>query len=648
MEPRDVTWFHCREGCEGYILALHCRDESIHDFQQAKQSCISILKVAKANDCALPEVKAIKKAAGLDLENCYGVQARGFKAAGFGSKKIRYTRAAFLALAVTAALRAGENSVKSGGCLHKIAQMVISSAEHCYSLQGVFRMEWNLIRRFRELSSMQAWLKPRTKKVQVKRMPRPASAPSVPFYRLSENVKAKTMPRPTAAKAKVQDWRRQKCKEEEGPFGAQAKALPAPKGKKACPSEKRPRPEERVEEAMKAWEQANARVEALRAQAAERQDCPVLQAALAMSLKDQSAAYDHFQRQLSKSTEPPVKKVKEELDDGEDSRSEAASDCPSLKLKRRVRLGGVAISGSSRRGSFLWKIVQAARRRLKKSIKEEGNSDDEPDNGRSESYVRKPRQVFILRRAQQDVKEWDPGAAYADVDQVLESWVHLLELRDARTLLWAHERISSCFRHGEHQGRPVASLVADLRNGLDSMDIMPLVGVEDERGTWVISGNRRLHALRTWALECEGEVLVRILVHKHGKDIPQSLFAKYVEASTSRTGGWPEVGGACGWQRSTASAKASPAAVQDQGPALPATFPQLQGRWEGNDATYVVFPFGCEWRCLRSKAGTVKCFSLSYRAGDVTWGFGRFKARLLDSKLLWLDEIGQIAFEWHR
>ena len=78
----------------------------------------------------------------------------------------------------------------SGGCLHKIAQMVISSAEHCYSLQGVFRrgtsggiegmsstvltmvspaimvqtllqvslarMEWNLIRRFRELSSMQA------------------------------------------------------------------------------------------------------------------------------------------------------------------------------------------------------------------------------------------------------------------------------------------------------------------------------------------------------------------------------------------------------------------------------------------------------------------------------------------------------------
>ncbi|CAJ1363545.1 unnamed protein product, partial [Effrenium voratum] len=185
MEPRDVTWFHCREGCEGYILALHCRDESIHDFQQAKQSCISILKVAKANDCALLEVKAIKKAAGLDLENCYGVQARGFKAAGFGSKKIRYTRAAFLALAVTAALRAGEHSVKSGGCLHKIAQMVISSAEHCYSLQGVFRMEWNLIRRFRELSSMQAWLKPRTKKVQVKRMPRPASAPSVPFHRLS-------------------------------------------------------------------------------------------------------------------------------------------------------------------------------------------------------------------------------------------------------------------------------------------------------------------------------------------------------------------------------------------------------------------------------------------------------------------------------
>ena len=56
---------------------------------------------------------------------------------------------------------------------------------------------------------------------------------------------------------------------------------------------------------------------------------------------------------------------------------------------------------------------------------------------------------------------------------------------------------------------------------------------------------------------------MRILVHKHGKDIPQSLFAKYVawphltasfgwlwpaskvEASTSRTGGWPEVGGAC-------------------------------------------------------------------------------------------------------
>ncbi|CAJ1329430.1 unnamed protein product [Effrenium voratum] len=215
---------------------------------------------------------------------------------------------------------------------------------------------------------------------------------------------------------------------------------------------------------------------------------------------------------------------KEELD-SEDSRSEAASDCP---LKRMVRFGGVAFSSYSRRWSFLWKMVQAARRRLRKSIKEEGSSDDEElDTGRSlgKSYVYKPQQTFILRRAQQDVKEWGLGTSHSDVDQVLESWVHL-ELRDARTLLWAHERISARLgrcdwgskdgRHGEH-GRPVAS-AADPRNGLDSLESTPL-GVEDEQGTWVISGNRRL---RTWALE--GEVLARILVHSHGKEV---LFAKY-------------------------------------------------------------------------------------------------------------------------
>ncbi|CAJ1417793.1 unnamed protein product [Effrenium voratum] len=282
------------------------------------------------------------------------------------------------------------------------------------------------------------------------------------------------------------------------------------------------RPEERVGEAMKAWEQANSRGED---QAAERQDCPVHQTALAMAPK---GPVPRPSRPLSTRAAPE----KEELD-SEDSRSEAASDCP---LKRMVRFGGVAFSSYSRRWSFLWKMVQAARRRLRKSIKEEGSSDDELDTGRSlgKSYVYKPQQTFILRRAQQDVKERGLGTSHSDVDQVLESWVHL-ELRDARTLLWAHERISARLgrcdwgskdgRHGEH-GRPVAS-AADPRNGLDSLESTPL-GVEDEQGTWVISGNRRL---RTWALE--GEVLARFLVHSHGKEV---LFAKY---ASTRTGDWP-------------------------------------------------------------------------------------------------------------
>ena len=119
------------------------------------------------------------------------------------------------------------------------------------------------------------------------------------------------------------------------------------------------------------------------------------------------------------------------------------------------------------------------------------------------------------------------------------------------------------------------------------LDITPLVGVEDEGKIWdtwskdvfllnfgckvatsqtfktavhrntvftsriqtrackVVCGNRRLYVLREYSEKvrnANGEIFIPIYVHKKSSSdpLPASLFAKYVEASSTRTGGgWP-------------------------------------------------------------------------------------------------------------
>ncbi|CAE7195370.1 hypothetical protein AK812_SmicGene1029 [Symbiodinium microadriaticum] len=163
--------------------------------------------------------------------------------------------------------------------------------------------------------------------------------------------------------------------------------------------------------------------------------------------------------------------------------------------------------------------------------------------GRLEQERLTAQQVKILRRAQ-TCCDWDPSR-YSP-EGVMSKWGHLLQFLLPEDLCFCHSQISWQFRSPPHCGQPLSRLLEDLLSEkVFPLDITPLVGVEDEGKIWVVCGNRRLYVLRQYSQKvrhANGEVFIPIYVHKKSSSdpLPASLFAKYVEASSTRTGGgWP-------------------------------------------------------------------------------------------------------------
>ncbi|CAE7246152.1 unnamed protein product [Symbiodinium sp. CCMP2592] len=163
--------------------------------------------------------------------------------------------------------------------------------------------------------------------------------------------------------------------------------------------------------------------------------------------------------------------------------------------------------------------------------------------GRVEQERLTAQQVKILRRAQ-TCCDWDPSR-YSP-ERVMSKWGHLLQFLLPEDLCFCHSQISWQFRSPPHCGQPLTKLLEDLLSEkVFPLDITPLVGVEDEGKIWVVCGNRRLYVLRKYSQKvrnANGEIFIPIYVHnKSSSDhLPASLFAKYVEASSTRTGGdWP-------------------------------------------------------------------------------------------------------------
>jgi len=125
--------------------------------------------------------------------------------------------------------------------------------------------------------------------------------------------------------------------------------------------------------------------------------------------------------------------------------------------------------------------------------------------------------------------------------RALTDFKHLLCHLDVQGLRHTHGEISKRFRHGQHRGQLVDGLAQKLRGGeVQAADITPLVVIQWGRELWVVCGNRRLKALKDFALQApQGAppVRVRCILHKHIANIPGPLIAKFILAwSTTNAG----------------------------------------------------------------------------------------------------------------
>ena len=79
------------------------------------------------------------------------------------------------------------------------------------------------------------------------------------------------------------------------------------------------------------------------------------------------------------------------------------------------------------------------------------------------------------------------------------TYANLIREIDVSDLRYSHDSISKKFMHGEHKGQSIETLAYDMWYGrLQTRDVKPLVGVTWKGAVWVICGNRRCRALKTY------------------------------------------------------------------------------------------------------------------------------------------------------
>lgn len=126
--------------------------------------------------------------------------------------------------------------------------------------------------------------------------------------------------------------------------------------------------------------------------------------------------------------------------------------------------------------------------------------------------------------------DWDPSKPEWNP----EKWASKLRRCDLATLKWSHGSIGEKFRNGPHAGQPIWKLVNDLKSGKVATDeVTALVGLEDMSGEiWVLCGNRRLKAYKTYEEHAQKQVITYVVVFRMAEtdSFPASLHAKIYEA----------------------------------------------------------------------------------------------------------------------
>ena len=117
---------------------------------------------------------------------------------------------------------------------------------------------------------------------------------------------------------------------------------------------------------------------------------------------------------------------------------------------------------------------------------------------------------------------------------------------DVTTLRGTHDSIKTRFANGIHRGQSVEEFLCKLVDGcVQIYEVTPLVAVLHHLRGYVVFGNRRFAAFSRYKEQIGGTVLVPCIVHD--LDRPQetgltpgevlALFAKFVDAATTRNGG---------------------------------------------------------------------------------------------------------------
>merc|ERR1712083_470864 len=98
------------------------------------------------------------------------------------------------------------------------------------------------------------------------------------------------------------------------------------------------------------------------------------------------------------------------------------------------------------------------------------------------------------------------------------TWRHLIRYCDVDELRFGHDYVNATFTHGPHHGCSVMDTVRELQiNESMVLDSLLLVGLEQDGKIWIVYGNRRLTALRTYADQVRmlRPVIVRVIVHPY-------------------------------------------------------------------------------------------------------------------------------------
>jgi len=180
-----------------------------------------------------------------------------------------------------------------------------------------------------------------------------------------------------------------------------------------------------------------------------------------------------------------------------------------------------------------------------KQVANEEEQEEEEDEDEEEEQEQRPQparelvreQLRILHAAQRGASQLDPSqnpGAHL-------SWRRTLTSQPVDSLKFTHEDISGSFRLGRQPGagKPLLELTQELFDGkVKPSDLPALVAVRHSGSLWVVYGNRRLKALKSFQ-KLRPAVRVEAPVHVH--DIMRSeavkLFAKFVLSATTWDGG---------------------------------------------------------------------------------------------------------------